>query len=141
MVEISGAGTVKPYIETPAPLSVRAVWLWVAAYPLVWLALYSSSSMIWFLPAGLRLGVLWILPRHAWWKMAVTEWIVILVLSVHHEAYNSMIALLALTLLPWSIYATVVRSIGRHGRGTPDNKAMPRLLACGALAALLNALA
>lgn len=115
--------------------------LWVAAYPLAWFALFSSSSIVWFLPAGLRLGVLWILPRHFWWKMAVAEWIAILTLSLYHETYNSTLALLAFTLLPWSIYATVVRSIGRHGRGTPDNKAMPRLLACGVVAALFNSLA
>ena len=117
------------------------VWLWLALYPLAWVALFMGSSMYWFLPAGLRLGVLWILPRRWWWKMAAFEFAGILALSLFRNAFHSPLALLAAAVLPWCVYACVVRGIGRHGRGTPHNKAVARLLACGAVAALLNAIA
>jgi len=118
-----------------------ALWLWLALYPLAWIGLYAGSSIYWFLPAGLRLGVLWMLPRREWWKMAAVEWIAIFALSQSQNAYETPLALLASTLLPWSIYAMAMLMIGRHGRHTPATSAVPRLLACGALAALLNAIA
>src|SRR3970282_671766 len=81
------------------------------------------------------------LPRREWWKMAAVEWIAIFALSQSQNAYETPLALLASTLLPWSIYAMAMLMIGRHGRHTPATSAVPRLLACGALAALLNAIA
>ena len=38
----------------------------LALYPLAWLALFALSGIFWFLPAGLRLGTLWLLPRRLW---------------------------------------------------------------------------
>ena len=53
----------------------------LALYPLAWVALFAGSNLYWFLPAGLRLGMLWILPRRSWWKMAVVEFTAILALK------------------------------------------------------------
>ena len=118
-----------------------ALWFWLALYPLAWIGLFTGSSIYWFLPAGLRLGVLWLLPRREWWKMAASEWIVIFALSYSRHTYQTPLALLTSTVLPWSIYALAMVMIGRHGRHTPATNAVPRLLACGAMAALLNAIA
>ena len=46
--------------------------------------------------------------------------------------------LVASTVLPWSIYASVLRAMGRHGRGLPSRQALPRLMAAGLLAALFT---
>lgn len=131
----------KSYIETSRPLAGRYEFVWLAAYPLAWLGLFSLASMHWFLPAGLRLGVLWLLPRRLWWKMAVAEWIGIGALAVTQDRFESVPALVLSTVLPWCIYALVLRGIGRHGRDTPAREALPRLLVTAAVAALLVALA
>lgn len=128
-------------IEAHRPPPRRSELLWLALYPLVWMALFGGSSLYWFLPAGLRLGTLWLLPRRSWWKMAVVEWAGILTLSLARDAFESVPGLVASTVLPWCIYALVLRGIGRHGRGTPAREALPRLLVCGLVAAMLTTMA
>jgi len=50
--------------------------------------------------------------------------------------------MMAAAVLPWCCYALVVRVIGRHGRELPTTgSALPRLLACGAAAAVLTTFA
>ena len=106
----------------------------LALYPLAWVALFAGSNLYWFLPAGLRLGTLWMLPRKHWWKMAVLEWAAVLGVSLARGRLESTAALVAWTLLPWCLYALVLRGIGRHGRDTPAREALPRLLVVGIVA-------
>ncbi len=112
----------------------------LALYPLAWLVLFAGSNLYWFLPAGLRLGMLWMLPRRDWWKMALLEWSVILVLGVTRGAFETATALAVSAVLPWCIYAVVLRGIGRHGRDTPSREAIPRLLVVGLVAALFTSI-
>jgi two-component system sensor histidine kinase UhpB len=129
-----------PGIEAHSPLPRRWELPWLALYPFAWVALFAGSSIFWFLPAGLRLGTLWLLPRRSWWKMALLEWAAVLVLSLSRQAFQSMAGLLASTVLPWCIYALVLRGLGRHGRGLPSRQALPRLIVVGLIAALFTAI-
>jgi len=106
---------------------------------LAWVLLFLASSSYWFLPAGLRLALLWRLPRAAWPAMAALEWAGILALSLWRGAFDRPLALLASTTLPWLVYAVVVSVFAqRDTRAAPLGSLLPRLLACGALAALAN---
>ena len=115
--------------------------LLLALYPLAWVPLFAGSNLYWFLPAGLRLGLLWILPRQSWWKMALLEWAVILTLSIRRDTFESLPGLAFSTVLPWCICALVLRGIGRHGRNTPSREALPRLLVTGLVAAIFTTIA
>lgn len=128
-------------IETHRADPRRWRLLWLVLYPLAWFAFFSLSSLFWFLPAGLRLGTLWLLPRRCWWQMAVVEWVAILSLSLSRDVFESLPGLALSTVLPWCIYALTLRGVGRHGRGTPTREALPRLLVTGVLAATLTAMA
>lgn len=123
----------------PPPRRLRALWL--ALYPLAWVVLFAGSSLYWFLPAGLRLGVLWILPRRSWWQMAVVEWATILAISLTRHSFESLSGLVFSTVLPWCLYALVLRGIGRHGRNTRSREALPRLLVAGLMAAIFTTMA
>jgi two-component system sensor histidine kinase UhpB len=129
-----------PAIETQSPPWRRAALIWLALYPPLWLGLFAISGIFWFLPAGLRLGTLWLLPRRLWPAMAVLEITTLLVMGIVLDLYASTPALLAGAVLPWCIYATVLRGIGRHGRGTKAWKALPRLFAVGFVAAVFNSI-
>ena len=109
---------------------------------MVWLLLFSLSNNYWFLPAGLRLAVLWRLPRRAWPAMAGLEWAGIMALSLWRDDFDTPLALLASATLPWLVYAAVVAGMGtrRDTRMAPLGSQLPRLLACGALAALANSI-
>ena len=122
-----------------SPRRIEAYWL--ALYPVVWVALFAGSNLYWFLPAGLRLGLLWMLPRASWWKMAVVESAAIFVIGMYRGAFESLPALLAASVLPWCLYALVLRGIGRHGRDTPSREALPRLLVVGLVAAVFTTIA
>jgi len=114
--------------------------IWLVFYPFAWLGLFGISGIFWFLPAGLRLGTLWLLPRRLWPVMAVLEITALLTMGIALDLYTSTLALLAGAILPWCIYATVLRGIGRHGRGTVARRALPRLLAVGFVAAVFNSI-
>lgn len=105
------------------------------------MALFSVSNLFWFLPAGLRMGTLWLLPRRSWWKMALVEWAGILTLNLTRDVFQSLPGLVLSTVLPWCVYALSVRGIARHGRGTPPRDALPRLLMSGMVAAILSTFA
>ena len=125
-------------IEAHSKLPRRWELPWLALYPFAWVALFAGSSIFWFLPAGLRLGTLWLLPRRSWWKMAVVEWGAILALSTSRHAFQTMAGLLASTVLPWCIYALVLRALGRHDRGLASRQALPRLMVVALVAALFT---
>src|SRR3546814_4271441 len=63
-------------------------------------------------------------------------------LMVHNLSlgYQSRLGWLTGAILPWCVYAVTLRGIGRHGRGTPAYRALPRLLVVGFAAAVLNSL-
>lgn len=128
-------------IETHRRPPRRLAAYLLALYPLAWVALFAGSNLYWFLPAGLRLGVLWTLPRRHWWKMAALEWAAIVALSVSRGAFQTTAGLVASTLLPWCLYALVLRGIGRHGRDTPSREALPRLLVVAMVAAIFTTIA
>src|SRR5690606_34529191 len=128
-----------PVIEAQSTPWRRPALVWLALYPFAWLGLFGISGMLWYLPAGLRLGTLWLLPRRLWPAMAAVE-ITTLVILGQTLGYRSVANWLLGAILPWCIYALVLRGIGRHGRGTPAYKALPRLLAVGFVAAVLNSL-
>ena len=128
----------KSNIETHRPPPRRPETYLLALYPFAWWALFAGSNLYWFLPAGLRLGMLWMLPRRSWWKMAVVEFTAILALSLSRDAFESLLGLLSSTVLPWCIYALALRGIGRHGRHTPSRAALPRLLVTGLVAAIFT---
>jgi len=127
-------------IEAHPGLWRRPESIWLALYPFALVVLFTYSGNHWFLPAGLRLGTLWLLPRRSWWAMAVLESIALLVLGTVSLGYSSRLGLVAGAILPWCIYAVVLRTIGRHGRGTPSRKALPRLLVVGVGAVIVNAI-
>src|SRR3546814_11217223 len=62
-----------PTIEAQSPLWRRPAVIWLLLYPFAWLGLFGISGMLWYLPAGLRLGPLWLLPRRMWPAMAVVD--------------------------------------------------------------------
>src|SRR5689334_13862278 len=45
-----------------------------AGYGIAWQALLPLSNVLWFLPAGLRLGALWVTPARQWGWLALGEW-------------------------------------------------------------------
>jgi two-component system sensor histidine kinase UhpB len=128
----------KSDIEAHSALPRRWELLLLALYPFAWVALFAGSSIFWFLPAGLRLGTLWLLPRRSWWKMAGLEWATILVLSLSRLAFQTIVGLFASTVLPWCIYALLLRALGRHDRGLPSRQALSRLIIVGLAAALFT---
>lgn len=113
---------------------------WLAAYPFAQVALAAAANIFWYPPAGLRLGTLWLLPRRAWWAMAVLEAAVRLAVASFNGGYASRWGLLASATLPWCIYAATLRALGRPGRGMPSRKALPRLLGVGFAAAVFNSI-
>ena len=127
-------------IEAQSSWWRRPALIWLALYPLAWPGLFAISGIFWFLPAGLRLGTLWLLPRRLWPAMAVLEIATLLVMGRALDLYSSIPALLVGAVLPWCIYAVVLRGIGRHGRGTASHRALPRLLAVGFVAAVFNSI-
>lgn len=112
----------------------------LAAYPLTWVALFAASSTYWFLPAGLRLAILWMLPRRYWWKMALAEWSGMVLLGLFRESFDTPLAVVLSTLLPWCVYAGSVRLASQQALRSPTLESMPLMLACGLLAALANAM-
>jgi len=89
----------------------RSRWRWAAialASVLAWLALEQLSSQLWFLPAGLRLALLWLTPSRRWGWLGASE--------VAAQAVKSAVlgyplfttTFLAVCIAPWLIYAVVV---------------------------------
>ena len=109
---------------------------------MAWILLFLVSNSYGFLPAGLRLALLWRLPRRAWPAMALLEWVGILGLNLWRDAFDTPQALLASTTLPWLMCAAAVAALGprRDIRAASLGSLLPRLLACGAAASLATAL-
>ncbi len=107
-----------------------------AAYALAWIALAAVSHRFWFLPAGLRLGALWVLPSRRWGWLLLGEWTGQALIALH-EGWAFDQRFIGTGLVPWLVYAALVRLVrgpepqSRIG----DPKRMLLLLSAGVLAA------
>jgi two-component system sensor histidine kinase UhpB len=87
----------------------NAAWAGVAVLSLLaWLGLEQLSAQLWFLPAGLRLALLWLVPTRRWGWLGAAE--------ILAQATKSLVlgyplfstTFLAVCVAPWLIYAAVV---------------------------------
>ena len=108
-------------------------------YGLSWIGLSSISHSLWFLPAGLRLGALWLTPSRRWYWLALGEWSAQLYMASRGEWAGLDTRFLATSICPWLIYALLVRGV--RGRDAPaqidDPRGMLTLLGTGLIGAAL----
>jgi two-component system, NarL family, sensor histidine kinase UhpB len=86
-------------------------WRWAAislAVLLAWLALEQLSAQLWFLPAGLRLALLWLTPARRWGWLGAAEVAAQAVKSLLLGYGIFTLTFLAVCVAPWLIYAAVV---------------------------------
>lgn len=81
-----------------------------AAYALAWIALAAVSHRFWFLPAGLRLGALWVLPSRRWGWLLLGEWTGQALIALH-EGWAFDQRFIGTGLVPWLVYAALVRLV------------------------------
>lgn len=109
------------------------------AYAGAWLALLQPSQVLWFLPAGLRLAVLWVLPAKRWGWLLLAEGLVACYLDWHTDDTLLDPDFIALSFAPLLVYAAALYLVRGSDSGpvlnTPRN--MLILLACGALSAVM----
>ena len=106
------------------------------AYGLGWLFLVTISHRFWFLPAGLRLGTLWVLPTRYWGWLLVGEWAGQAEFAFSHGwAFDARFV--GTGLVPWLVYAGLVRLVrGPEPQSRIDDpRRMLLLLSAGILAA------
>jgi glucose-6-phosphate-specific signal transduction histidine kinase len=130
-----------PAIEARLGGLRRLEYVWLVIYPILWVGLFTVSGPFWFLPAGLRLATLWLLPRRRWLLMALAEWSGIVALNLWTGVHESQLAFLVATILPWLVYAAVVRAAGASTSPAITPQSMVRLLLTGLGAASANGLA
>lgn len=120
-------------------LPIRAWPLFSLLYAGIWLALLQPSQVLWFLPAGLRLAVLWILPAKRWYWLLISEALVACYLD--WTTQDSLLSgnFITLSFAPLLVYAAAIYMIRGAAAGpalnTPRNMLM--LLAGGGLSALV----
>jgi|GEM_PF-1086151 len=109
------------------------------AYASAWVFFLQPSQVLWFLPAGLRLAALWILPTRRWGWLLLAEGLVACYLDWSTEDSLLDPNFIALSFLPLIIYAAALYVVrgpnSSRDLNTPRN--MLVLLACGALSAIL----
>ena len=109
------------------------------SYSLVWTGLVQVSHLLWFLPAGLRLGSLWLTPTRRWHWLALGEWTALAVAATSKNWELFDLRFLAISVSPWLAYAVVVLAV--RGRQAPaqidDPRSMLALLGSGLLGAAL----
>jgi two-component system sensor histidine kinase UhpB len=134
------AAALRPRPGAPARIAGRATGpLLALACCLGWLALVPISHLLWFLPAGLRLGALWLTPTRRWIWLAVGEWSAMVLIALGAGRGLLTPAFLAMGIAPWLLYALVVRLIrGGDARVRLDEpRHMLALLGSGLLAAIV----
>jgi two-component system sensor histidine kinase UhpB len=106
------------------------------AYALAWTFLVVISHRFWFLPAGLRLGALWVLPSRQWGWLIAGEWVGQAGIAMARGwAFDDVF--LGTALAPWLVYAALVRLVrGPEPQSRIDDpRRMLLLLSAGVLAA------
>lgn len=116
-------------------------WQWLALYFFGLLLLWPLARNLWYLPAGLRLGALWVAPRRLWLGLMVTEWLALLILSLASGYDPGSVGLWITLLLPWPCYALAAYLLRptHSDLGLSAPAVMARLLAAGLFGALLLA--
>ena len=118
----------------------RAPWMIFILYPAAWPALYSLSSAYWFLPAGMRVAALWATPLRFWPGLALAEWAGILITSPVFPVFDDLVPAIGGTLVPWLIYAVVVREVRQYAARS-DGDASTHALSYAVVAGLVGAAA
>jgi glucose-6-phosphate-specific signal transduction histidine kinase len=95
-----------PRSRLDSPLAQCALAL---GYALAFLLLLRASNGLWYLAAGLRLGALWLSPSRRWGWLAVADWTALTVVSLLNGWPIVAGAYIGMTLMPWLIYAGIVR--------------------------------
>jgi two-component system sensor histidine kinase UhpB len=98
-----------------------------AVYGAAWQALLPLSNVLWFLPAGLRLGALWVTPTRYWGWLALGEWAGQAVLTAARGQPLLDPVFVALAVLPFLIYAGCVWLL-RGGAGDTRLEPPKRML-------------
>lgn len=116
-------------------------WGWpvlAVVYAGVWLLFLQPSQVLWFLPAGLRLAVLWVLPAQRWYWLLLAEALVAGYLDWSSEASLLDLHFIALSFAPLLIYAAALYLIRGPVAGGSLNspRSMFLLLASGGVSAL-----
>ncbi|HEU0153526.1 MAG TPA: MASE1 domain-containing protein [Arenimonas sp.] len=87
----------------------HAAWAGVALLSLLlWLGLEQLSAQLWFLPAGLRLALLWLVPTRRWGWLGAAEILAQATKSLVLGYPLFSMTFLAVCVAPWVIYAAVV---------------------------------
>lgn len=110
-----------------------------AAYGIAWQVLLGLSHVLCFLPAGLRLGALWLLPARQWGWIALGEWAGLVAIWMYQGNALFTQTFFFTNLIPLPIYAGVVllvRGVAGENR-LRDSRHMLRLLATGLISAAL----
>src|SRR5688500_157723 len=116
----------------------HARWALIAVLALVaWLVLERMSAQLWFLPAGLRLGLLWLAPTRRWGWLAAAEIGAQATKSITMGYPFLTVDFFAVCVAPWLVYAAIVLTIRGPQAAPPiDGPArMLRFLLAGLLAA------
>jgi two-component system sensor histidine kinase UhpB len=91
-----------------SPLALLALTL---LYTLAFWLLLQAGNGLWYLAAGLRLGALWLSPTRRWPWLAVGEWTALTIVSLSNGWPIVAGAYIGMTLMPWLIYAGIVRLV------------------------------
>jgi glucose-6-phosphate-specific signal transduction histidine kinase len=121
-------------------LARMPAWAWAlvsVAYGLGWFTLLQPSQILWFLPAGLRLAALWLLPAKRWPWLLLGEGLVGAVLLWRSDNLVLDLNFVALSFSPWLGYAVVMWFIrGRDaGPGINTPRHMMMFLSCAFISA------
>ena len=86
-------------------------WAWPLlsmTYAAGWLLLLQPSQGLWFLPAGLRLAALWLIPTNRWVWLILGEGLVGCILLWSTKDLVLDLNFVGLSFLPWLVYASVM---------------------------------
>ncbi|MGH8029592.1 MAG: MASE1 domain-containing protein [Arenimonas sp.] len=130
--------------DLPATSHARTPGLWHhvglgLGYGIAWQLLLPLSSVLWFLPAGLRLGALWVTPTRRWGWLAAGEWLGQGLLTASRDQPLLDPVFLALSVFPFVFYALAVRTLRGAEADTrlDPPRRMLRLVGAGLAAAAL----
>lgn len=130
-------------IATGMPDSTRSVKpvLTAALYILGLLLVWPLARNIWYLPAGVRLGALWIMPRRQWPWLLAAEWLTFIAMNAWRGNDLGQPGVWLIMLLPWPCYALAVHLLRKKDQriGADGALIFPRVLAAGLVGAVMIA--